>query len=382
MIWELNALKHLEAMVDITTRCNAGCPQCHRTNPLGLKKTDWLPDINWSLKQFKQALPGHIIKHMKIIDFCGTWGDAVVNNDLLSMIKYIKKENPECIICINTNGSLRNEQFWWDLGVAGGKNLQVVFCVEGTTQEMHENYRQFTFLDKILANMDILSNTPATIRTQTLVWKHNEHCLPEIEKLCMDHGSVRHHFVATDRWHDGDKLEFSIKGKPGVLEATSPDWQKTFRQTHQERKEDENRPDYTRIDRRRFTTQKAKVGDGEKKLMKKLEDTSQGKIVCEWGARNKVVINPDGQVLPCCYFCNPHFFNKNDPKIRRQFIDHPIMKEYKIYEKELNVFTANLMDIINHKWFQSTLQDSWSKTKPVYQCEKFCGKCNKSYERI
>ncbi len=373
----------LNIMLDVTTRCNAGCPQCHRTDPMGLNKASWLPDINWTLEEFKQALPEKLCNHIYNYDFCGTWGDCLTNPDILPMVKYIKENaHPEVSICINTNGSLRNEEFWWDLGVAGGKNLQVVFCVEGTTQEMHENYRQFTFLDKIFNNMDMLSNTPATIRTQTLVWKHNEHCLPEIEKLCMDHGSVRHHFVATDRWHDGDKLEFSIKGKPGVLEATSPDWQKTFRQTHQERKEDENRPDYTRIDRRWFTTQKAKVGDGEKKLMKKLEDTSQGKIVCEWGARNKVVINPDGQVLPCCYFCNPHFFNKNDPKIKRHFIDHPIMKEYKIYEKELNVFTANLMDIINHKWFQSTLQDSWSKTKPVYQCEKFCGKCNKSYERI
>ena len=35
----------------------------------------------------------------------------------------------------------------------------------------------------------------------------------------------------------------------GVLEKTSPNWQKTFRQTHQEKKEDENRPDYVRIDR-------------------------------------------------------------------------------------------------------------------------------------
>jgi MoaA/NifB/PqqE/SkfB family radical SAM enzyme len=366
----------LDIMLDVTTRCNAGCPQCHRTDPMGLNKASWLPDINWTLEEFKQALPEKLCKHIYNFDFCGTWGDCLTNKDILPMVKYIRKNAPESSICINTNGSLRNEEFWWDLGVAGGKKLQVVFCVEGTTQEMHENYRQFTFLDKIFDNMDTLSNTPAIMRTQTLVWKHNEKHLPEIEKLCMEHGSVRHHFVATDRFdsRDEDKLEFSIKGKPGVLEKTSPDWQKTFRQTHQERKEDENRPDYTRIDRRRFTTQKTKVGDGEKKLMKKLEGTSQGKIVCEWGVRNKVVLNPDGQVLPCCYFCNPHFYNKNDPKIRRQFIDHPIMQEYQKYQKELNVFTANLFDIINHKWFQEILPESWNSPTPVAQCSRYCKK--------
>lgn len=367
----------LDIMLDVTTRCNAGCPQCHRTDPMGLKKASWLPDINWTLEDFRKALPEKLCKHIYNFDFCGTWGDCLTNPDILPMVKYIKENaDPEVSICINTNGSLRNEEFWWDLGVAGGKNLQVVFCVEGTTQEMHQNYRQFTFLNKIFDNMDTLALTKAVIRTQTLVWKHNEKHLPEIEKMCLDHGSIRHHFVATDRWHGTDrKLDFTIKGEPGVLEATSPDWQKSFRQTHQERKEDENRPDYTRIDRRRFTTQKVKVGEGEKKLMKKLSDTSQGcKIVCEWGVRNKVVINPDGQVLPCCYFCNPHFFNKNDPEVRKEFVNHPIMKEYKKYEPELNVFTADLMDIINHKWFQEILPDSWNSPEPVKQCSRYCKK--------
>ena len=56
-----------------------------------------------------------------------------------------------------------------------------------TTQEMHEIYRQNTFLDKILKNMDLISQTQSKIRTQCLVWKHNEDHLEEIEKLCRDH---------------------------------------------------------------------------------------------------------------------------------------------------------------------------------------------------
>ena len=110
--------------------------------------------------------------------------------------------------------------------------------------------------------------------------------------------------------------------------------------------------------------------------MKKIEEkTNTNKIACEWGNRNKVVINPDGQVLPCCYFCNPHFYNKNDPKVRNWFIEHPIMQEYQKYQKELNVFTASLIDIINHKWFKTILPDSWNSDKPVLQCQKYCSKC-------
>tara|TARA_Y100000310_G_scaffold179027_1_gene178995 strand:- start:2614 stop:3747 length:1134 start_codon:yes stop_codon:yes gene_type:complete len=363
----------LDIMLDITTRCNAGCPQCHRTDPMGLNKASWLPDIDWSLEQFKKALPEKIAKHIYNFDFCGTWGDCLVNKDILPIIKYIRKVAPKASISINTNGSLRNEEFWWELGVAGNEKLIVIFCVEGTTQEMHQNYRQFTFLDKIFDNMDTLALTKAIIRTQTLVWKHNEKHLDEIEKMCLKHGSTRHHFIATDRWHDKTKLEFSFKGEPGILEKTSSNWQKIFRQTHQEKKEDGNKPDFVRIDRRRFTKQE--IGTGDKKFMKKLSQTTEKcKIACEWGIKNRIVINPDGQVLPCCYFCNPHFMNKNDPEIRTRFIEHPIMQEYQKYQNELNVFSANLIHIINHKWFQTILPNSWNTNKPINQCETYCKK--------
>ena len=50
------------------------------------------------------------------------------------------------------------------------------------------------------------------------------------------------------------------------------------------------------------------------------------------------------------------------------------MQEYQKYQKELNVFTASLIDIITHKWFQTILPDSWNTGKPVLQCEKYCSK--------
>lgn len=365
----------ITAMIDITTRCNAGCPQCHRTDPMGLNKASWLPDIVWDLNQFKQAFPKHIAKKIYIFDFCGTWGDCITNKAILPIVKYIREVAPDSIINIATNGSLRNEEFWWDLGVAGGKNLSVVFDVEGTTQEMHQHYRQFTFLDKVLKNMNMLSNTNAKIKSQTLVWKHNENHLEDIEKLCLENGSQRHHFVATDRFRARGNKEtiYYIKGKKYVLEKTSDNWQNVFRQTHQEFKQDENRPDYKRIDRRRFTKQK--VSKEEIKKNEKLKEVfNKNKIACEWGLNNKVVVNPDGQVLPCCYFCNPHFYNKNSPDIKSTFMNNPVMIEYEKHKKELNVFTSSLLDIIKHKWYTETLPDSWKGNNMVPQCKTYCSK--------
>jgi len=355
----------LDIMIDVTTRCNAGCPQCHRTDPMGLNKASWLPDIVWSLEQFKQAFPEKIAKHIYNFDFCGTWGDCLTNNAILPIVKYIRKVAPESNINIATNGSLRNEEFWWDLGVAGGKNLFVVFCVEGITQEMHQNYRRFTFLDKILNNMDILSNTPATIRTQCLIYKHNEDYLDEIEQLCIKHGSKRHHVVATDRWDDTREFKFTTpKGEQGIL-------QKTKRNV-----ENQTVVGFAQIDRRRYTKQTTNLSPNSKELIQKIRKKKEVmKIVCEWGNKNKVVINPDGQVLPCCFFCNPHYLNKNDPRARSWFIEHPVMQKYQKHQKDYNVFSTSLINIINSEWYQKTLPDSWKTPKPIWQCQKHCGKC-------
>ena len=48
-------LKKLDVFLEISTFCNAGCPQCHRTNPDGLDKADWLPLVNWNIEQFKKV---------------------------------------------------------------------------------------------------------------------------------------------------------------------------------------------------------------------------------------------------------------------------------------------------------------------------------------
>ncbi len=363
----------IEIMVDITTRCNAGCPQCHRTNINGLKKQSWLPNISWNLNTFKKAYPENVIKKTKLANFCGTWGDPIINNNVLDMVKYIRDINSDTNIHINTNGSIRNEEFWWNLGVAGDKRLGVVFAVEGIDQKMHEVYRQNTFLDKILNNMDILSNTNALVKSQTLIWKHNEDYLDEIENLCIEHGSIFHTVLASNRWEKTKELKFTkTDGTEEVLRKTDD----TVPLPGRAREEvNEKR---IILNEKGVVRKKRYMEYNDRKMIEKIREQKEVmEINCEWGKVNKINVNPDGQVLPCCYFGNPHFHNKHDPDKRQDFMNHPVIIDYKKHEKELNVFNNNLIDIMNHKWFQSTLQNSWKYTNPVWQCEKFCGKVHR-----
>jgi len=198
--------KHFEIFADISTYCNAGCPQCDRTNPNGLGKADWLPLINWSLEDFKKAYRPSTLEIIDAIQICGTWGDPVMNKDIFKICEYIMEETEKFShkthIIINTNGSIRDEKWWWELGLLGGKRLHVVFAVDGKDQEQHQLYRKFTDLNKVLDNMKSFSMTKAKAIGQTIVFKHNQNDIEEIKQLCLNNGAKSHVCILSDRTSD------------------------------------------------------------------------------------------------------------------------------------------------------------------------------------
>ena len=70
------------------------------------------------------------------------------------------------------------------------------------------------------------------------------------------------------------------------------------------------------------------------------------KIVCKWKKSGQVLVNPDGQVWPCCFFCNPTYKSQFVEGYDR-FDNNPVMKEYQKNKSALNVFNNSLDKIIN-----------------------------------
>jgi len=191
--------RKLTLWVDLCTHCNAACPQCHRTDPSSGKTQDWLPIIRWSLAEFKLAFPPSTLQHSSNVDICGTWGDPIMNKDLFKICEYII-EVSDAKILINTNGSLRTTDWWWDLGVTCGNRLDVVFAIDGISQEQHETYRRNTDLQMVLDNMLSLSQTPARATAFTVLFAHNEEYIQELAKLSKRYGAERIAFVKSDRF--------------------------------------------------------------------------------------------------------------------------------------------------------------------------------------
>mgnify|MGYP003630721173 FL=1 len=345
--------KNLNIFMDICTYCNAGCPQCHRTNPHGLAKQDWLPLIQWSLADFKKAFPiGTMFANT--FHFCGTWGDPMMAKDIFKIVEYIIL-NSDSLIVITTNGSLRDEDFWWDFGALGRKRLRVTFDIDGITQEMHEKYRRFTKLDTVLTNMKMLSQTPARAESQTILFKHNENYRNEIAELATKNGSAKHEFVISDRfglWHR-NSADQNVGGTKNI-EHTN----------------------HTDKNGNKFILEKA----NEELLVNPFiagstTDKLSDKIVCRWAMpRNEIIVNFDGQVLPCCYHQNA-VARALDLTRQESAADVNITPEYIEYnnnKEQYNVFHTPLSDIIDSKWFTETLPNSMNSDKPVGQCVNNC----------
>jgi len=207
--------------VAITNLCNARCPQCQRTDINGLGVVNTLPLVTWTLNDFKKRFNVDCMKDISEISFCGTWGDPLMTKDIESIVKYII-DNSKTKVMITTNGSIRTDKFYWDLGVYCGRRLSMVIDVDGIDEQMHQKYRRGTSLKKSLEALQALSQTKAIPLSQSIIFKHNEDYKDQIKELALSHGSHFHKHFNSDRFDGKNEFHFiNEKGEKEFLERTT-----------------------------------------------------------------------------------------------------------------------------------------------------------------
>lgn len=213
--------RKLGVWLDLSTYCNAKCPQCHRTDWDGLGKAAWLPLIQWSFEEFQSMFPHETLQHIHHFDICGTWGDPIMNKDIFEIIEYIIL-NSQSTVLINTNGSFRSKNWWEKLGSIGDNRLTVMWAIEGIEQEQHSLYRQDTDLNTILENMEAFTSSGGISHIFTVTFKHNEKDLYNISKLVKDKGASDILFVQSNRFYENNKFRFIDKsGMEKMLEKST-----------------------------------------------------------------------------------------------------------------------------------------------------------------
>jgi len=209
--------------ISVTNLCNIKCPQCKRTDPNGLKAHKSLPLTSWTLEEFQIAFPIEDLDNTGEYSFCGLWGDPLMAKDIKKIIYYIIDNSKKCKVSITTNGSIRKEDFYEEIGNYCGKRLIIIFDIDGINEEMHTKYRRGASLKKSLSNMYALSKTNAFPLSQTIIFKHNQDYKKEILTLAKKWGSRNHEFCLSDRFDNGESKWYFIneKGENEYLEVAT-----------------------------------------------------------------------------------------------------------------------------------------------------------------
>ncbi len=169
----------LTVSIEPTTACNLKCPECPSglrsfTRRTGNLKTDFFRS---TIDQLSRDLL-YLIFYFQ--------GEPYINPAFLDMVAYAEKKGIYTIT--STNGHFLDDENCRRTIESGLSRM--IISVDGTTQEVYEQYRKEGSLEKVLEgakNMvkwkkELNSHTPHLI-FQFLVVKPNEHQIPEIYEL-------------------------------------------------------------------------------------------------------------------------------------------------------------------------------------------------------
>ncbi|MGY6561091.1 MAG: SPASM domain-containing protein [Luteibaculaceae bacterium] len=190
--------------VEPTTACNLGCPECPSglkqfTRPTGNLKEDFFDSI---LQQLSKSLC-NITFYFQ--------GEPFINPKFLAMVK--KASDKGIFTSTSTNAHFLHPELARKT-VESGLD-QMIISIDGTTQEVYEQYRIHGKLSKVLegtrnmvqAKQELKSQTPHLI-FQFLVVAPNEHQIKDVYQLADELGvdEVRLKSAQVYSYEDGNPL--------------------------------------------------------------------------------------------------------------------------------------------------------------------------------
>jgi sulfatase maturation enzyme AslB (radical SAM superfamily) len=261
--------------LELTDKCQAACPMCPR-NWFGGKERDYVRNQEITLQEFQQWFPNEFLMQLNHIYACGNLGDPLLAKDCLEIFEYIASNTNEmCTMAIHTNGSLRNDAWWTKLAKVLGGRGQVVFGIDGLA-DTHEIYRRNTSFEKIIHNAKTFINAGGRARADTIIFKHNEHQVDDIEVFLKSIGFEEINFKATQRFYGMPNFPVKDKNENTEYYLSSPEglrWKDRM------------------ID---LNLERIIVPENFNRLI------NQSNIVPDCKVKKEVFINAYGEIFPCC----------------------------------------------------------------------------------
>jgi hypothetical protein len=399
--WNYNTLNQLH--VELSTYCNAGCPLCPRTLRLedGSSLPQARPDLileSITIENFKKWFPPDFMKQVNHWIFCGTHGDPMMNKDVLDIMRYVCEY--ENTIFINTNGGMRDVEFWSELGIIFSSNSshkkerQITFSLDGLWDTNHLYRRNIPFT-KAIENAKAFIDAGGVASWDFLIFKHNEHQLEDARKLAFELGfkyfvpKKALGFQNVDNNHIEKRHTISGKvcrDKEGKIEYTiePPSFEnvnfvgdiKTLKVVHPE---SELKVNISSIieEMKHKNNSREFIENKYNQTLKNYtlrEEEKCTDVVCKSHIgtdTHEIYIDAYGNVFPCCYVgvaYTGNFLTMSGMQINLS------LKNYGVEKVSLKNYS--LKEIINNGYLQHTFEDSWGKTFEeggLLYCNETCG---------
>jgi MoaA/NifB/PqqE/SkfB family radical SAM enzyme len=326
--------------LEITNNCQASCPMCSRNISGGLPN-DLIKVHNWSLEDFKTIMNPTLLSQLHGYYFCGTFGDPMLNDNLIEMCRYSTEVAPNVQIAIHTNGSARSTKWWTELAQALPNDHFVVFALDGLA-DTQALYRVGTDFNKIIKNAKAFIDAGGKAEWCFIKFKHNEHQVEEARQMAKELGFAEFRLKNSSR--------FIIEPKKAVLN-------KDGQVTHYI--EPATDTPLTFIDRKAIAAYKEIVADSD--------------INCKAQNDREIYIDAYKDFYPCCWIANIPYTPVLDDEsanvrfeMKKQHDD--LMAKIGTY----NVLERPLEEIIDSEAFQTMWEDNWGKDKLIV-CARSCG---------
>jgi MoaA/NifB/PqqE/SkfB family radical SAM enzyme len=309
--------------LEISTKCNALCPGCVRTDSRTFRNVNPLIPTGkeMPLEMFEDLLKSEWSQErLNLIEFCGTMDEPLMHSRILDFLDLIFKHRPRAAVQLHTNGGARNNDFYVELAnkmKRFGARSWVKFSIDGVG-ETNEVYRYGVKFERVLSHLKTFTSNGGRAILQTLVFPWNKHQIEQLKAIALESNCYQF-------WLRPDRSIVSSLGREHIEKIRAESSEKI------------NGP---------------RIGDEE--FEKLVSQNINEPVSCAYrDQRRMIFISWDGNVWPCCFWTHARYENLTK---KAKFEEHVLSR----FEPEFNSLKRHSFDkIINHALFQQELVRSW-----------------------
>lgn len=384
--------KEIDAIhLEITNRCNAGCPMCPRYINDGADLNPNLVETDIRYADFVKWFDVDFVSRLKKLYACGNYGDPIAAKDTLPIFKYLRENNSRMALVMHTNASARSPEWFYELGLLMNSEVRgdsCVFSVDGLGDTNHL-YRKNTNFDKILENMKAFREAGGVANWDYIVFKHNAHQIDIAKQMAKDMGFTKFNVKKTTRWSKYDNQGL------GYQEVTDKNGKYLLRQPTEEVLRHKNVdnlkkvigivPNY--VSNEEFDRMYPVVNGKNSDMYTEFDPVTLKQIEINFkkiavgcravtfekggsSSNNEIFLSAEGEVYPCCFLGGePNRYSRSDDSFMK-------MLELNGGRGSIDLHNHTLASIIESDLYQRLLPRTFELDHNMRskQCTSCCGK--------